>query len=164
MKVLLPLGFNIAFCKYYYTKHCIVKMSPNKWNIPEWDVKPKTKQNKRPMGHIAHLRKQFKSINTYDYIITLIKRRKKPIINFIRIYFFFIWRNLNLLHPKMLCAEIGWNWLSGSGEDFFNFVNVISRFRNYLPFERAGFSFEQTYIPFTQGCFVPSLVQTWIPF
>ena len=33
--------------------------------------------NKRPMGHIAHLRKQFKSINTYDYIITLIKRRKK---------------------------------------------------------------------------------------
>ena len=32
---------------------------------------------KRPMGHIAHLRKQFKSINTYDYIITLIKRRKK---------------------------------------------------------------------------------------
>ena len=32
--------------------------------------------NKRPMGHIAHLRKQFKSINT-DYIITLIKTRKK---------------------------------------------------------------------------------------
>ena len=28
--------------------------------------------NKRPMGHIAHLRKQFKSIDTYDYIITLI--------------------------------------------------------------------------------------------
>ena len=32
---------------------------------------------KRPMGHIAHLRKQFKSQNKYDYIITLIKRRKK---------------------------------------------------------------------------------------
>ena len=30
-------------------------------------------KNKRPMGHIAHLKKQFKSINTYDYIITLIK-------------------------------------------------------------------------------------------
>ena len=26
---------------------------------------------KRPMGHISHLRKQFKSINTYGYIITL---------------------------------------------------------------------------------------------
>ena len=44
-------------------------------------------QNKRPMDHIAHLRKQFKSINTYDYIITLIKRRKKNIINFMRITF-----------------------------------------------------------------------------
>ena len=56
---------------------------------------PKTKKsnlkirrdiNKRSMGHIAHLRKQFKSINTYDYIINLIKRRKKkPIINFIEL-------------------------------------------------------------------------------
>ena len=46
--------------------------------------------DKRPMGHmIAHLRKQFKSINTYDYIITLIKRRKKNIINFMRIKWFF---------------------------------------------------------------------------
>ena len=36
-------------------------------------------KNKRPMGHIAHLRKQFKSINTHDYIITLIKRRKKKL-------------------------------------------------------------------------------------
>ena len=32
------------------------------------------------MGHIAHLRKQFKSINTYDYIITLIKQRKKTLL------------------------------------------------------------------------------------
>ena len=33
--------------------------------------------NMRPMDHIAHLRQQFKSINTFDYIITLIKIRKK---------------------------------------------------------------------------------------
>ena len=46
-------------------------------------------QNKRPMGHIAHQSKQFKSINTYDYIITLIKWRKKTFINFI---VFFIWK------------------------------------------------------------------------
>ena len=45
--------------------------------------------NKRPMGHIAHLRKQFKSINTYDYIITMIKRRKKTIIILMRIKWFF---------------------------------------------------------------------------
>ena len=37
-------------------------------------------KNKRPMGHIAHLRKQFKSINTYDYIIILIKRRKNTLL------------------------------------------------------------------------------------
>ena len=29
--------------------------------------------NKRPMGHITHLRNHFKSINTFDYIITLIR-------------------------------------------------------------------------------------------
>ena len=38
---------------------------------------------------------------------------------------------------------------------FFNFVNVFSVFRNYLPLEK---SYEQTWIPFTQGNFVPSLV------
>ena len=36
--------------------------------------------NKKPMGNIANLRNQFKSINTYekrfDYIITLIRRGK----------------------------------------------------------------------------------------
>ena len=42
------------------------------------------------MGHIPHLRKQFKSINTYDYIITFIKRRKENIINIMGIYWFFI--------------------------------------------------------------------------
>ena len=50
------------------------------WLLYTWN------DNKRPMGHMAHLRKQFKSINTYyDYIITLIKRRKKPIFYFMRI-------------------------------------------------------------------------------
>ena len=64
-----------------------------------------TNNNKRPMGHIAHLRKHFKSMNTYDNIITLIKRRKK---------------NINL--------EMGW----------------------VLP---------KTWIPFTQGYIVTSLVE-----
>ena len=64
--------------------------------------------NKRPMGHIAHLRKQFKSMNTYDYIITLIERRKKTLLT--------LW-------------------------------------------ELFGSSFEQTWIPFIQGCLVQSLVE-----
>ena len=62
------------------------------------------------MGHIAHLRKQLKSINTYDYIITLIKRRKK--------------------NPLILTS---WEFI--------------------------GSSFEQTWIPLTPGCFVPSLIE-----
>ena len=38
----------------------------------------------------------------------------------------------------MLCAKFGWNWPSSSGgEDFFNFVNVFSLFRNYLPLEKG---------------------------
>ena len=41
------------------------------------------------MGHFAQPRKQFKSINTYDYVMTLIKRRKK-IMKFMRVYWFFI--------------------------------------------------------------------------
>ena len=46
-----------------------------------------------------------------------------------RIYWFFIWRNLNPLHPRKLCAKFSWNWPSGSG---------ISLIRNYLPFEKRG--------------------------
>ena len=142
------------------------------------------------MGHIAHLKKQFKSINTYDYIITLINRRKKNIIKLMRIYWFFIWRNLNPYHPRMfvqrlieigsvvlekkilkfrLCIFSIKNYLllekgralhlnkleSPSPKDalcqvwlklaqwfwrgrFFNFVNVFSLFRNYLPLEKGG--------------------------
>ena len=43
-----------------------------------------TEINKRSIGHIAHLRNQFKSINTYAYIITLIWRGKKSSIFFVR--------------------------------------------------------------------------------
>ena len=91
----------------------IISQKWNKWISHTWNIK-----NKRPIGHITHLRKQFKSIIIYDYIITLIKRRKKNITNFMRNYWFFIWRNLNHLHPRMHCAKFGWNWLIGSGEDF----------------------------------------------
>ena len=71
-----------------------------------------SQQNKKPISHIAHLRKQFKSINTYDYIITLIERRKK---------------------------------------------NHYLLFKNMMGF--FFLSFEQTWIRFTQECFVPDLVE-----
>ena len=102
-------------------------------------MKKTLKVNKRPMGHIAHLRKQFKSINTNDYIITLIKRRKKNIINFIIIYCFFIWRNLNPPHPRMLCAKIDWNWLIGSGEENFLIMSMYFRYFVIISlWKRAG--------------------------
>ena len=96
---------------------------------------------KRPMGHIAFLRKQFKSIYTYDYIITFIKRIKKTINNFMRMYWFFIWTNLNPLDPRMLCAKFGWNWHSGSGEEdflissmYFCYFKIISPWKRVGPF------------------------------
>ena len=48
-----------------------------------------------------------------------------------------IWTNLNPLHLRMLCAKFGWNWPSGSGEDF-KICQWISQFRNYLPLEKGG--------------------------
>ena len=38
-------------------------------------------------------------------------------------------------------------------------VNVFSLFRNYLPLEKDGPFFKHTWIPFTQGCNVPSLIE-----
>ena len=31
---------------------------------------------------------------------------------------YFIWTTWISIHPRMLCAKFGWNWHSGSGEDF----------------------------------------------
>ena len=46
----------------------------------------------------------------------------------------------------MHCAKFGWNWPSGSGE-----LSPLGKGR--CP------SFEQSWIPITQGCIVPSLVE-----
>ena len=88
------------------------------------------------MGHIAHLRKLFKSINTYDYIITLIKTRRKKNYQ--------LYENSMVLHLKKLkspspndalCEDwlklAQWFWRRG----FLNFVNGFSRL-NYLPLEK----------------------------
>ena len=50
----------------------------------------------------------------------------------------FIWTNLNPLHPRMLCAKFGWNWLSGFGEEDFLILSMyFSLFPNYLPLEKG---------------------------
>ena len=44
--------------------------------------------------------------------------------------------HLKLNPHNIFCAEFGWNWPIGSGEeDFLNFVNVFSLFRYHLPLE-----------------------------
>ena len=42
----------------------------------------------------------------------------------------------------------------------FEFGQCILLFHNYLPLEKGGPFIEQTWLPFTKGCFVPSLVET----
>ena len=114
------------------------------------------------MGHIAHLRKQFKSINTHDYIVTLIKRRKN-IINFMRIYWFFICRNLNPLHPRMHCAKIVWNWLSGSDkENFLISTMYFLLFRNYLPLDKGRALFWTNLNPLHPRMHCAKIVWNWL--
>ena len=49
-----------------------------------------------------------------------------------------ICKTLSPLHIWMLGAQFGWNWPKNSGgEDLFYFVNVFSRFFNYLPLEKG---------------------------
>ena len=58
------------------------------------------------MGHIAHLRKQFKSINTYDFFITLIKRRKKKHYKDNKNLLVLHLKKLNPFHPRMLVPRL----------------------------------------------------------
>ena len=58
-----------------------------------------------------------------------------------RIYCFFIWRNLNPFHPRIIWAKIGWNWLSVSGEEdflissmYFHYFVIISPWKRVGPF------------------------------
>ena len=95
-------------------------------------------RNKRLMGHIAHLRKQLKTINTYDYIITLIKRRKKTLLTLSYLFFFF---HLKKLESPSLQDALCQDWLKLAQQfwrrEFFNFVDAFSLFCNYLPLEKG---------------------------
>ena len=90
-----------------------------------------TKINKRPMGHIAHLRKQFKSI--YHNVD---KEKEKPNYQLFRYWMVLHLNKFKSPSPRMLSAKwlklSKWFWRRG----FLNFVNVFSLFRNNLPLKR----------------------------
>ena len=104
------------------------------------------------MGHIAHLRNQFKSINTLHqtngYIITLIRSGKKNVISFLRIecsIFVNPWVPFTHFLPSLV--EIGLVVLK---KKTLNFISVFSLFLYDLPLGKGSApSFEQFWIPFT---------------
>ena len=70
-----------------------------------------------------------------------------------------IWTNLNSLYPRILCVMFSWNWSSSSGENFQK-LSIFFHFCYYLPLEKGqGPSFERNWIPLTERCSVPSLVE-----
>ena len=100
---------------------------------------------------------------------------RRIFLNFINVFSLFLYylplekdgtihlNNLNPLYPRMFRAKFDWNWPSGSGEeDFKNFVNVFLLFLYLLPSKkgRSRSNVQKNWIPFTRGCFVPSLVIT----
>ena len=53
----------------------------------------------------------------------------------------FIWTDLNLLHPKMLCAKFVWNWSSGSGEKNENMKSFRRRTKGKFRSEKVDWAF-----------------------
>ena len=101
-----------------------------------------------------------KTVQTNMIIIILIKRRKKPLFTLWEVNgssFEQTWIPFTqgCFVPNLV--EIGPAVME---KKFFNFVIVLSLFRNHLTFE-IGWSpsFEQTWIHITQGGIVPSLVE-----
>ena len=52
----------------------------------------------------------------------------------------------------MICTKFGWNWPSGFEEDFLISSMYFRYSLTITPWKSVGPSFEQTWIPFTQGC------------
>ena len=110
-------------------------------------------------GQISSLRKQLKWINSYDYIITFIRWRKRK-------HYLHVWiskgpsfeRTLTPFNKGMLCAKFVRKWLSGSWEEVFFKISPMY-FRYFViisPWEKHPPSFEQIYIPFSKWCFLLS--------
>ena len=72
----------------------------------------------------------------------------------------FLLKKLKSLSSKDACTKIDWKWLSGSGEEdflilsmYFRYFIIISHWKRVVPFIWKKLN------PFSQGCFLPSLVE-----
>ena len=90
------------------------------------------------MRHIAHLKKQFKPINTYDFVITFIKKRKKHHYQHFENWTIF---HLNKLESPSLRYALCKIWFKLTQwfwrRILLNFINVFSLSHNYLPLENS---------------------------
>ena len=68
------------------------------------------KINKRPMFHIAHLRRFLNFVNVFLLFCNYLPLEKGMALHL---------NELEFLHSRMFCAKFGWNWPSGSGEEIF---------------------------------------------
>ena len=76
-----------------------------------------------------------------EFLISSMYFRYFVIISLWKKAWTFILTNLNLLHPRMLCAKFGWNWPSGSWEEdflilsmYFRYFVIISPWKRTWPF------------------------------
>ena len=113
------------------------------------------KKNKRPMGHITHLRNQFKSTNTFERSYNYKYYKISPVVNEEK--FFISWmyfckiviisrcKKMWLFHLKKLKSSLPRDnfcqvWLKLAQlfwrRRFFKIVSVILLFCNYLPLEK----------------------------
>ena len=88
------------------------------------------------MGRIAHTRNQFKSFNTYDYIITFINhiREKKTLLT--------LWEFIgSSFEQTWIPFTQGWlklvQWFWRRIRRFLNFINICSIFRNISTWKRV---------------------------
>ena len=100
---------------------------------------------------------------------------RKRSLNFVKVFSLFryylpllgkgwsplFWTSLNSFYPNMLCFKIHWNWFSDSGEEDFVISSMYFCYFVIISLRGKGLSssFEKTWIPFIQACFVPSFVE-----
>ena len=106
----------------FYSKH-IHKYTGNCYKIPMGLYNHLTVSqccNKRPMGHNAHPRNQFKSMNTFERSFYYIYYKIGPVVQ----------------EEKIFKIKFGWNWPSGSIEEDFYISSMY--FCNHFPLEKGG--------------------------